>query len=58
MQEDVYSVMRVDCLLFLLNSQFIYELFHIDREGKAINVSMVPGDMVLYESGSLLHGVS
>lgn len=29
----------------------------IDREGKAVNVSMVPGDMVLYESGTLIHGV-
>lgn len=27
----------------------------IDREGKAVNVTMEPGDMVLYESGSLLH---
>jgi prolyl 4-hydroxylase len=27
-----------------------------DREGNAINVTMEPGDMVLYESGSLLHG--
>ena len=30
----------------------------IDREGKAVNVSMVPGDMVLYESGTLIHGVA
>lgn len=27
----------------------------IDREGKAVNVTMKPGDMVLYESGSLIH---
>jgi prolyl 4-hydroxylase len=27
-----------------------------DREGNAVNVTMEPGDMVLYESGSLLHG--
>lgn len=28
----------------------------IDREGKAVNVTMEPGDMVLYESHSLIHG--
>lgn len=28
----------------------------IDRQGKAVNVTMAPGDMVLYESGSLIHG--
>jgi hypothetical protein len=27
-----------------------------DREGNAVNVTMEPGDMVLYESGSLIHG--
>ena len=27
----------------------------IDREGRAVNVTMSPGDMVLYESGSLIH---
>lgn len=27
-----------------------------DRQGKAVNVTMEPGDMVLYESGSLIHG--
>ena len=27
----------------------------IDREGNAVNVTMEPGDMVLYESGSLIH---
>ena len=27
-----------------------------DREGRAVNVTMNPGDMVLYESGSLVHG--
>jgi len=27
-----------------------------DRQGNAVNVTMEPGDMVLYESGSLLHG--
>lgn len=29
-----------------------------DRQGQAVNISMVPGDMVLYESGTLIHGVS
>jgi hypothetical protein len=29
-----------------------------DRFGKAVNITMQPGDMVLYESGSLVHGVS
>jgi prolyl 4-hydroxylase len=28
----------------------------IDRQGNAVNVTMEPGDMVLYESGSLIHG--
>jgi hypothetical protein len=27
----------------------------IDRQGMAVNVTMNPGDMVLYESGSLIH---
>ena len=27
-----------------------------DRNDRAVNVTMVPGDMVLYESGSLMHG--
>jgi hypothetical protein len=27
-----------------------------DREGNAVNVTMEPGDMVLYESHSLIHG--
>ena len=27
----------------------------IDRQGRAVNVTMHPGDMVLYESGSLIH---
>lgn len=29
-----------------------------DKFGKAVNITMEPGDMVLYESGSVLHGVS
>jgi hypothetical protein len=28
----------------------------IGHDGKAYNVSMIPGDMVLYESHSVLHG--
>ena len=28
------------------------------RDGQAVNITMVPGDMVLYESGTLIHGVS
>ena len=27
----------------------------IDRQGNEVNVTMLPGDMVLYESGSLIH---
>lgn len=27
-----------------------------DRHDRAVNVTMIPGDMVLYESGSLMHG--
>jgi hypothetical protein len=30
----------------------------IGHDGKATNVTMVPGDLVLYESHSILHGVS
>ena len=26
------------------------------RDGKAVNITMVPGDMVLYESHSIIHG--
>jgi hypothetical protein len=29
-----------------------------DRHDRAVNVTMIPGDMVLYESGSLMHGAS
>ena len=29
-----------------------------DRFNNAVNITMQPGDMVLYESGSLIHGVS
>lgn len=29
-----------------------------DRFDNAVNITMKPGDMVLYESGSLIHGVS
>jgi hypothetical protein len=28
-----------------------------DRFGNAVNVTMQPGDMILYESGSVVHGV-
>jgi len=28
----------------------------IDRMGRSVNITMEPGDMVLYESGSLIHG--
>jgi hypothetical protein len=30
----------------------------IGHDGKATNVTMEPGDLVLYESHSVLHGVS
>jgi prolyl 4-hydroxylase len=30
----------------------------IGHDGKATNVTMVPGDLVLYESHSFIHGVS
>jgi len=30
----------------------------IGHDGKAVNVTMEPGDLVLYESHSILHGVS
>jgi len=37
-----------------VDEDWILEVF--DRDGNAINVTMEPGDMVLYESGSLIHG--
>jgi hypothetical protein len=30
----------------------------IGHDGKATNITMLPGDLVLYESHSVLHGVS
>lgn len=33
-----------------------WQLELYDRHDPAVNITMVPGDMVLYESGSLLHG--
>ena len=36
-----------------LDEPWILEV--IDRQGHAVNVTMHPGDMVLYESGSLIH---
>mmetsp|Transcript_55340 Transcript_55340/g.134401 ORF Transcript_55340/g.134401 Transcript_55340/m.134401 type:complete len:424 (-) Transcript_55340:108-1379(-) len=33
-----------------------WELEVVDRKGNSVNVTMEPGDMVLYESGSLIHG--
>eukprot|EP00934_Nitzschia_sp_Nitz4_P009460 Nitzschia sp. Nitz4//scaffold43_size134323//70752//72216//NITZ4_003303-RA/size134323-processed-gene-0.52-mRNA-1//-1//CDS//3329551960//9450//frame0 len=33
-----------------------WELEVYDRHDRAVNVTMEPGDMVLYESGSLMHG--
>ena len=35
---------------------YSWELEVYDRDGNAVNVTMAPGDMVLYESGSLIHG--
>lgn len=37
-----------------VDEDWILEVF--DRQGRAVNITMAPGDMVLYESGSLLHG--
>ena len=37
-----------------VDEDWILEVY--DRQGKAVNVTMAPGDMVLYESGSLIHG--
>jgi prolyl 4-hydroxylase len=39
-----------------VDEDWVLEVY--DREGNAVNVTMEPGDMVLYESGSLIHGVS
>lgn len=39
-----------------VDEEWVLEVF--DREGNSVNVTMAPGDMVLYESGSLIHGVS
>jgi prolyl 4-hydroxylase len=37
-----------------VDEDWILEVY--DRQGRAVNVTMEPGDMVLYESGSLIHG--
>jgi hypothetical protein len=37
-----------------VDEDWVLEVY--DREGNAVNVTMEPGDMVLYESGSLIHG--
>lgn len=37
-----------------LDEDWILEVY--DRHDRAVNVTMEPGDMVLYESGSLVHG--
>jgi prolyl 4-hydroxylase len=37
-----------------VDEDWILEVY--DRQGNAVNVTMAPGDMVLYESGSLIHG--
>jgi prolyl 4-hydroxylase len=39
-----------------VDEDWVLEVYN--REGNAVNVTMEPGDMVLYESGSLIHGVS
>lgn len=39
-----------------VDEPWILEVY--DRHDRAVNVTMEPGDMVLYESGSLMHGVS
>ena len=31
---------------------------HEGRDGMAVNITMQPGDMVLYEGASLIHGVN
>jgi prolyl 4-hydroxylase len=37
-----------------LDEDWVLEVY--DRHDRAVNVTMKPGDMVLYESGSLVHG--
>jgi prolyl 4-hydroxylase len=37
-----------------VDEDWVLEVY--DRHDRAVNVTMEPGDMVLYESGSLLHG--
>jgi prolyl 4-hydroxylase len=37
-----------------VDEDWVLEVY--DRQGNAVNVTMEPGDMVLYESGSLIHG--
>jgi hypothetical protein len=37
-----------------VDEDWVLEVY--DRDGNAVNVTMEPGDMVLYESGSLIHG--
>jgi prolyl 4-hydroxylase len=37
-----------------VDEDWVLEVY--DRHDRAVNVTMEPGDMVLYESGSLMHG--
>jgi hypothetical protein len=37
-----------------VDEDWVLEVY--DRHDRAVNVTMAPGDMVLYESGSLMHG--
>jgi len=37
-----------------VDEDWVLEVF--DRDGNSVNVTMEPGDMVLYESGTLIHG--
>jgi prolyl 4-hydroxylase len=37
-----------------VDEPWVLEIY--DRHDRAVNITMEPGDMVLYESGSLIHG--
>jgi hypothetical protein len=51
-------VTNVYCAIKLQDVDEPWPLEVIGHDGKAYNVTMEPGDLVLYESHSILHGVS
>lgn len=52
-----YVFLETVCRKFRLSNCYFFVRV-IDRDGNAINITMLPNDMVFYESHSLIHGVS